>query len=153
MARGVTYVVFILPVVISFIFGAIVLADILQEPGRELNFAQFGSPGEKTHSEQIQIIGLDSQYSVSDSIEIQLKVSDQSFSCGDLYVTIFTSGKRNAVTQSGYFQQCFNPNQFLPLNDKFSEIIDTPGNYELVVDLLDKNQKNSITTSGKFTVK
>ena len=35
MVRGVTYVVYVIPVVFSLIFGSIVMADILQEPGRE----------------------------------------------------------------------------------------------------------------------
>ena len=110
------------------------------------------SIGDNSHDEPLKIIGLKNQYSVSEPIQIQVIVDDQSFSCGDLYITIYTSGKENAVTQSGYFEQCFGDNQFFPL-EEFSEIVDTPGRYELVVDMLDKNQKNSITTSEEFTVK
>ena len=154
MARGVTYVVYVLPVVFSVIFGSIVMVDILQDSGRELNLLQVGFIEERPHNEPLEIIGLEKQYSISESVQIQVIVNDQSFSCGDLYVTIYTSGKENAVTQSGYFQQCFdNKNPFLPIREKFSEVVGTPGQYELVVDLLDKNQKNSITTSEKFTVK
>ena len=154
MARSVIYVVYVLPVVFSIIFGAIVMTDILQEPGRELNLLQVGSIGENQHNEPIKIIGLEKQYSVSDPVQVQITVDDLSFSCGDLYITIYTSGKENAVTQSGYFKQCFDgSDQFLPINEKFSEIVDTPGKYELVVDMLDKNQKNSITTSEEFIVK
>ena len=154
MARGVTYVVYVLPVVFSVIFGSIVMVDILQDSGRELNLLQVGFIEERPHNEPLEIIGLEKQYSISESVQIQVIVNDESFSCGDLYVTIYTSGKENAVTQSGYFQQCFdNKNPFLPIREKFSEVVDTPGQYELVVDLLDKNQKNSITTSEKFTVK
>ena len=152
MAKGVTYVVYVLPVVFSIIFGSIVMADILQEPGRELDLLRIDSIGDISHDEPLKIIGLENQYSVSEPIQIQVIVDDQSFSCGDLYLTIYTSGKENAVTQNGYFEQCFADNQFLPL-EAFSEIIDTPGRYELVVDMLDKNQKNSITTSEEFTVK
>jgi hypothetical protein len=154
MAKGVIYVVYVLPVVFSLIFGSIVMTDILQEPGRELNLLRVGSIGENSHDDSIEIIGLEKQYSISEPVQIQVIVDDPSFSCGDLYVTIFTSGKENAETQSGYFEQCFdNENPFLPLRERFSEIIDTPGRYELVVDMLDKNQKNSITTSEEFTVK
>jgi len=32
-------------------------------------------------------------------------------------------------------------------------MIDTPGQYELVVKMNDQNQKSSITASGKFTIK
>lgn len=154
MARRVTYVVYVLPVIFSVIFGSIVMADILQEPGRELNLLQVGSLGESSHNEQLEIIGLEKQYSISEPVQIQVIVSDSLFSCGDLYVTIYTSGKQNAVTQSGYFQQCFDDvNRFLPTDERFSEVIDIPGKYELVAEMLDQNQKNSITTSEKFTVK
>jgi hypothetical protein len=154
MTKGVIYVVYVLPVVFSLIFGSIVMIDILQEPGRELNLLRFGSTGDDSHYESIEIIGLEKQYSISEPVQIQVTVDDISFSCGDLYVTIYTFGKENAVTQSGYFKQCFDDNsQFLPLKEKFSEIVDTPGKYELVIDILDKNQKNSITTSEEFTVK
>ena len=154
MARGVTYVVYVFPIVFSVIFGSIVMIDILQDSGRELNLLQIGSIGESSPNESLKIIGLEKQYSISEHVQIQVIVDDLSFSCGDLYVTIYTSGKENSVTQSGYFEQCFDDkNRFLPNKERFSEIIDTPGQYELVVDMLDKNQKNSITTSEKFTVK
>ena len=129
------------------------MVDILQEPGRELNLLRVGSIGEISHDKPIKIIGLEKQYSISEPVQIQVVVDDLSFSCGDLYVTIYTFGKENAITQSGYFKQCFDNNSFLPLKENFSEIVDTPGRYELAVDMLDKNQKNSITTSEEFTVK
>ena len=99
MARGVTYVVYVLPVVFSVIFGTIVMADVLQEPGRELNMMRFGSLGEGSHGD-IQIIGLQNQYSVKEPVQIQVTIDD-SYSCGDLYITIYDS-KREAVTQSGF---------------------------------------------------
>jgi len=154
MVRGVTYAVYVLPIVFSIIFGSIVMVDILQEPGRELNLMRFGSIAENPNNENIEIFGLKTQYSVSEPIEIQISVNDPSFSCGDLYVTIYPSGDETALTQSGYFKQCFDANNsFLPIDDTFSEKIGTPGKYEIVVDILDKNQKNSITTREKFTVK
>ena len=154
MARGGTYVVYVLPVVFSVIFGSVVMVDILQDPGRELNLLQVGLIEERLQSEPLEIIGLEKEYSISEPVQIQVIVDDQIFSCGDLYITIYTSEKENAVTQSGYFIQCFDDNNpFLPIKDRFSEVIDTPGQYELVVDMLDRNQKNSITTSEKFTVK
>lgn len=154
MARVGTYVVYVLPIIFSIIFGSIVMADILQEPGRELNLMRFNSIGEISHNEQIQIIGLEEQYSISNPVQIQVIVDDESFSCGDLYVTIYSSEKENAITQGGYFEQCFDDiNRFLPLRERFSEVIDAPGQYEIVAEMLDQNQKNSITTSEKFTVK
>jgi len=154
MVKGVTYAVYVLPVVFSLIFGSLVLAGILQEPGRELNLMQTGSLEEISKSDKIEIFGLKTQYSTSEPIQIQISINDPSFSCGDLYVTIYPAGNEKSVTQSGYFEQCFDSkNSFLPINEKFSETINAPGNYELVIDMLDKNQKNSITTSVKFTVK
>jgi len=153
MARGITYAVYVLPVIFSVIFGSIVMADILQDPGRELNLMRIGEIKTTSHDETIKIIGLQKQYSTSEPVKIQVMVDDESFRCGDLYVTIYTSSK-NAVAQSGYFEQCFDAqNQFLPLTEKFSEIVDISGDYEIVAEILDKNQKNSITTSEKFTVK
>ena len=154
MVRGVTYAVYVLPVVFSIIFGSVVMVDVLQESGRELNLMRFDSNSENSNSEEIEIFGLKTQYSISETIEIQISVNDPSFSCGDMYITIYPAGKETAFTQSGYFKQCFDANNsFLPIDDDFSEKIGIPGKYELVVDILDKDQKNSITTREKFTVK
>jgi len=130
------------------------MLDILQDPSREINLFQIGLIEEISYDESIEIIGLKKQYSVSEPIQIQVIIDDISFVCGDLYVTIYTSGKENVITQSGFFEQCFDINNtFLPINEKFSEKIDIPGRYELVIEILDKSQKNSITTSEEFTVK
>jgi hypothetical protein len=154
MVRGITYVVYVLPVVLSLFFGSIVMLDILQEPGRELNLLGTDSTEQISNDESIEIVGLKKQYSISEPIQIQVIIDDMSFVCGDLYVTIYTTDKENVITQSGYFEQCFDANNgFLPTKEKFSEIVDIPGEYLLVVKILEKNQKNSITTSEEFTVK
>ena len=155
MATGVTYLVFLLPVVFSFVFGGAVLAQILQEPDRELNMMQFGSSGTSIiSSKSIQILGLESQYSTSDPVTVQIAVSDDSFDCGDLYVTIYHSTTKEVVTQSGFFDQCFaKSNSVLPMGDEFSEIVDEAGSYEIKVDVSDKSQKDSISIKGKFSVK
>ena len=153
MATRLVYVVFILPIVLSIAFGSVVMADVLQSPDRELNMWRIGSINTLTHDESIQIIGLEKQYLASTPIEIQVNIDDPFFDCGDLYVTIY-SGKNTVITQSGFFKQCFDKNNvLLPIGDEFSEIIDTPGQYELVVKMNDQNQKSSITASGKFTIK
>jgi hypothetical protein len=153
MATRLAYVVFILPIVFSIIFGSIVMADVLQSPDRELNMWRVGSINTLTHDKSISIIGLEKQYLADTPIEIQVNVDDPFFDCGDLYVTIY-SGKNTVITQSGFFKQCFNENSvLLPVDDEFSEIIDVAGQYELVVKMTDQNQKNSITASGKFTIK
>ncbi|MBI5860527.1 MAG: hypothetical protein HZB73_07660 [Nitrosarchaeum sp.] len=153
MATRLAYVVFILPIVLSIAFGSVVMADILQSPDRELNMWRVDSTNTATHDKSINIIGLEKQYSVSTLIEMQVKIDDPFFDCGDLYVTIY-SETNTVITQSGFFKQCFDQNNaLLPVDDTFSEIIDTPGQYELVVKMSDPNQKNSITASEKFTIK
>ena len=151
MATRLTYVVFILPIVLSIAFGSIVMADVLQSSDRELNMWRVGSTT-MNHDKSIKIIGLEKEYLVSAPIEIQVKVDDSLFDCGDLYVTIYSGN--TVVTQSGFFKQCFDENNaLLPVDDEFSEVIDAPGQYELVVKMSDQNQKNSITSSEKFTIK
>ena len=153
MATRLVYVVFILPIVLSIAFGSVVMADILQSSDRELNMWRVGSTNTIIDDKSIQIIGLEKQYLASTPIEIQVNVDDPFFDCGDLYVVIY-SGKNTVITQSGFFKQCFDKNNvLLPIDDEFSEIIDAPGQYELVVKMNDQNQKSSITASGKFTIK
>ena len=146
------FVVFILPIIFSVIVGSIVMADTLQKPDRELNMWPM-SNSETSHGSPIQIIGLSSQYSISESIEIKVKISDSSFNCGDLYITIYNSEKINVITQGAFFEQCFNSeSNLLPIDNKFSKVISTPGSYDLVVDMISKDLSN-ISTSGIFTVK
>ena len=155
MATGATYLVFLLPIVFSFVFGGAVLAQVLQEPDRELNMMQFGSSGTGIISNKsIQILGLESQYSTSEPVTVQIAVSDDSFDCGDLYITIYHSTTKEVVTQSGFFDQCFaKSNSVLPMGDEFSEIVDEAGSYEIKVDVSDKSQKDSISIKGKFSVR
>jgi hypothetical protein len=153
MVTRLAYAVFLLPIVFSIAFGSVVMADVLQSPDRELNMWRVGSTNTLTPDKSIQIIGLEKQYLISTPIEIQVNVDDHFFDCGDLYVTIY-SEKNIVITQSGFFKQCFDENKtLLPVDDEFSEIIDTPGQYKLVVKMNDLNQKSSITASGKFTIK
>jgi len=153
MTTRLVYVVFILPLLLSIAFGSIVMADVLKSPDRELNMWRINSGNISNHDKSITIIGLEKQYSTSTPIEMQVKVNDPFYDCGDLYVTIY-SVKNTVIFQNGFFKQCFvKNNSNLPVDDKFSEIIDTPGQYELVVKMNDQNQKSSITDSKKFTIK
>ena len=160
MASKRVFFVFVLPVVLSLIFGGVVLSDILQKPGRELhlmpstNFEISVSHNiSNTSNAPIEIIGLAEQYTTSTPVKIQVKINDSSFSCGDLYVTIFPSGKDTPITQGGFLEQCFESgNPVLPIDDQFSEIIDTPGSYEIVTQMISKQLKN-ISTEETFTVK
>ena len=146
-------VVFVLPVIFSIIFGSVVMADTLQKPDRELNmWPMSSSENSSSHNSDLKIIGLSNQYLVSEPIEIQVKVSDTSFSCGDLYITIYTSGKSDVVTQGGFFNQCLENGNLFPINDKFSKIITVPGSYQIVADIV-SNDSSNISTSGTFTIK
>ena len=147
------FVVFILPIVFSVVVGTVVMADTLQKPDRELNMWPMSSQNSISHNSSIQIIGLLNHYSVSEPIEIQVKINDASYSCGDLYITIYPDGKSDAVTQAGFFNQCFeNGTNLLPIDDTFSKIINTPGSYQIVADLVSKDLLN-ISTTGIFTIK
>ena len=146
-------IVFILPIIFSIIFGSAVMADILHSPDRELNMLPMSfSEGSSSHDSSMTIIGLSSQYLISEPIEVQIKVNDSSFSCGDLYITIYTLGKSDTVTQGGFFNQCVKNGNLFPINDKFSEVIAIPGSYELVADLT-SDDLSDISVTGTFTIK
>lgn len=146
-------VVFVLPAIFSLIFGSAVMAEILQKPDRELNmWPVSSSEGFSNNPDPIEIIGLSKQYSTSEPIEIQVKIGDSSFDCGDLYVTIYSSGKNSVITQSGFLEQCFEQDStILPVGDKFSIVIDTTGSYEIVAEMISKKLMN-ISTSEVFTI-
>ena len=147
-------VTFVLPVIFSALFASVVLNDILQKPDRELNlWPVSSSEGLSSHDSLIEIVGLSKQYSTSQPVEIQVKIDDMSFNCGDLYVTIYSSGNSNVITQGGFFEQCFEKeNPILPVGDKFSKVVDVSGSYDIVVEMISKELKN-ISTRGTFTVK
>ena len=146
-------IVFVLPIIFSIIFGSAVMADILQKPDRELNMWPMSfSEGLPSPDSSLKIIGLSNQYLISEPIEVQVKVTDSSFSCGDLYITIYTSGNSDVVTQGGFFNQCLKNGDLFPINDKFSKIITVPGSYQMTADIV-SNELPNISTSGTFTIK
>jgi len=146
-------IVFVLPIIFSIIFGSAVMADVLQKPDRELNMWPMSfSEGSSSHDSSLKIIGLSNQYLISEPIEVQVKVTDSSFSCGDLYITIYTSGNSDVVTQDGFFNQCIKNGDLFPINDKFSKTLTVPGSYQMTVDIV-SNELSNISTSGTFTIK
>ena len=152
MASSKVIIVFVLPVIFSIIFGSAVMADTLQKPDRELNMWPMTFSGNSSHDSDIEIIGLENQYSVSEPVQIQVKINDSSFSCGDLYMTIYNSDKSNVVTQSAFFNQCLKDGNLFPINDKFSKVVSIPGSYLIVADIVSTDLSN-ISTTGTFTVK
>ena len=147
-------VVFVLPAIFSLIFASAVMAEILQKPDRELNMWPISSSEVFSNNyDPIEIIGLSKQYSTSEPIKIQIKIDEISFDCGDLYVTIYSTEKNDVITQSGFFEQCFEKgSKILPIGDEFSTVIDTPGSYKIVVEMVSKKLMN-VSTSEVFTVK
>ena len=146
------FIVFILPVIFSIIVGSAVLFDVLQQPDRELNMWPMSYSEGGSYS-SIEIIGLSKQYTTTEPVEIQVKIDDSSFSCGDLYITIYSSGKNDAITQGGFFDQCFESgSNLVPVGDEFSKVIGTPGSYDVVVEMVSKQLQN-ISTKGTFTIK
>ena len=149
-------VVFVLPIIFTIVTGSVVMYDILQKPDRELNMWPMSSENSShgsSHDSTLTIIGLSSQYLISEPIEVQVQVSNSSFSCGDLYLTIYPTGKSDAVAQGGFFNQCFeNESNILPVDDTFSKIIDVPGSYKLTAEMISKDLQN-ISSTGIFTIK
>ena len=145
-------VVFVLPVIFSIIFGSAVMADTLQKPDRELNMWPMTFSGNSSHHSDIEIIGLANQYSVEEPVEIQVKINDSSFTCGDLYITVYASESSDVITQGGFFNQCVKDGNFFPINDEFSKVITVSGPYKIIVDIVSTDLSN-ISTTGTFTVK
>jgi len=153
MATSRQLVVFVLPVIFSIIFGSAVMADTLQKPDRELNmWPMSSSENSSSHNSDLKIIGLSNQYLVSEPIEIQVQVMDSSFNCGDLYITIYSSGTGDVITQGGFFNQCIENGNLLPNNDTFSKVMSASGSYKIVADIV-SDDSSTISISGTFTVK
>ena len=129
------------------------MADTLQKPDRELNMWPISFSGESSsHDSNLKIIGLSNQYLVSEPIEVQVQIMDSSFNCGDLYLTIYSSGTDDVITQGGFFNQCVKDGNYFPNNDKFSKVITVSGSYKIVADVVSTDLSN-ISTTGTFTVK
>ena len=150
---GVLYAVFLLPVIFSITFGTLVMTDILQKPGRELNMWRFAESESHGHTQSIEIIGLQKQYFTSQPISFNVMVTDPDFDCGDLYIKIHSDDKQ-VVAHSSFFNQCFDhDDSILTAGYGFSEPVSVPGIYKAVIMLTDTNQENSLTTSEMFTVR
>ena len=154
--QKIALLVFVFPVVISIVFGGSVLSNVLGQPDRHLNMWPFVSHQPlQTGDKSIQIQNLANSYSTFTPVSITVQVNDTAFDCGDLYVTIYdTDTSPNQVAaQNGYFSQCFAENNLtLPIHDSFSQIIGKPGNYEIVTEMKDKNNQNTIKSTANFKV-
>lgn len=144
MPRSVIFIM-VLPVAFSVAFGSAVMADILQQPGRDLNMWP-GASHDDSHG-SMSVIGLASTYSVSEPVRVQV-APPEGFGCGDLYITV--SSGHEPVTQRGFLAQCPEPGQSLPIHDEYREAIRAPGSYDLTVELVAAGDTISLTRG--FTV-
>jgi hypothetical protein len=82
-------------------------------------------------------------------------VNDTAFDCGDLYLTIYdtNASPKKVIFQNAFFSQCFaQDNSDLPTQDTFSPMIDKAGLYQIVAEMKDKNNQNSISVNAYFRI-
>ena len=154
MATKTPFVVYVLPIILSVGLGALVMAEALNDSNRTLNMWQFGDidTSSKTSTDTIQIIGLQSIYTVTEPIEFQINLLDNAFDCGDLYITIYdiSNSTKEVITQSGFLNQCYaNDGSYLPKGEEYSEILTEKGEYEILVEIYNTTYKqtNSLTAN------
>ena len=156
VAKGTAYGIFLIPVILSLVLGSAVLGQVLQEPDRELDMIPNFKFTKKSEiiEKPIKIIGVQSQYDIDSPIIVQVQLTDTKFDCGDLYITIYDMKTNKPVVQSGFFDQCYAADDLLmPIGEEFSETVDATGNYEIVVEFTDKQQKDTLSATSRFTVK
>jgi hypothetical protein len=153
--QKIALLVFLFPVVISIVFGVSVLSNVLGQPDRHLNMWPFAHQPTQTGDNDIKIQNLLNSYSTFTPVRITVAVNNTAFDCGDLYITIYdlSTSPNQVATQNGYFSQCFAENNLpLPIHDTFSQIIGKSGNYEIVTEMKDKNNQNTIKSTAQFKV-
>ena len=156
--QKIALLVFVFPVVISIAFGVSVLSDVLLQPDRHLNMWQFVNTIQpsQTGDKDIVIQNLLNSYSTSTPVSITVGINNTAFDCGDLYITIYDldTSPKQVVAQNGYFSECFiENNSSLPIADTFSQIIEKSGNYEIVTEMKDKNNQNTLSATAHFKVR
>lgn len=156
MVSGRVFVVFILPIILSVTLATAVMADVLDKPGRSLQMwppPQSGGHGSHDNlpvDTGIDITGLPESHPVGEQLSLRIIVSDVSFDCGDLYVTLLNEDE-TVLTQGAFFTQCFAESGIdLPAGDNFAVSIDTPGHYTIVAEM--RSEQGVISTLGEFVV-
>ena len=156
MASKTPFVVYVLPIILSVGLGAVVMAEVLNNSDRTLNMWQFNQSGiSEVSTETIQVIGLQTQYTTSESVDLQIKLNDDTFDCGDLYITIYkiSNTSKEVVTQSGFLNQCYDKDgSYLPINEKYSEVLSEQGKYEIFIEIYNKTYKQTDSLVANITV-
>lgn len=147
--KGVAVAAFIIPIVFSFVYGGSVLSLALSDTDRSSGIFVPKS------SSSLQLVGVNSVYSVSDRVTAQVSVDDPAYDCGDLYITLFdvSTSQKNAVTQGAFFDQCYGNQGTLPISESFSEALNAAGTYQIEAQLFDKEGDRFLTAIQKFTVR
>lgn len=117
--RGIA--ILVIPIIFSFVYG-----------GAVLGFAMQGHGTTNTQLTSIEILNLQSSYSVGDQVNVQVTARDSAYDCGNLYITVYNTalGQKTAVKQGAFFNQCYGNSGTLPIDDRFSEKFDA-GQYTL----------------------
>ena len=155
--RKIAYVVFVVPIVISFIFGGLVLSNVLGQPDRHLNMWQFKfvTQPQQIGDKDIRILNLMGTYNHTAPLSFTVGVNNTAFDCGDLYMTVYNldMSPKQVVAQNAYFSQCFaQNNSTLPINDVFSPTINSTGLYQIFAEIKDKSYQNAINVTANFRV-
>ena len=155
--KKIAYLVFVFPVIISIILGGYVLSDVLGQPDRQLNMWQFkfNTQPVQEGDKSIRILNLLNSYNTSTPLNLTIRINDTAFDCGDLYITIYdlNISPNQVVAQNAYFSQCFaENNSSLPINDVFSHLVVKPDSYEVMAEMKDKTNQNSIKVTANFRV-
>lgn len=150
MAKGVAYVVFVLPVVFTIVFSTAVLAGALDTMDRELNMWPSGAHKASPVSGDMIITGLHSEYAESEAIIFHVSVPEAGYDCGTLDMQMRNS-VGELIEEQSYDSQCYtNEILSLPL-DGFSTVAGPPGSYTLTVTMsMDEDQ---LLASAVFTVR
>jgi len=155
--KKIAYIIFVVPVVISFIFGGYVLSDVLGQPDRQLNMWQFKfvTQSQQIGDKDIRILNLVDSYNLTAPLSFIVRVNNTAFDCGDLYMTVYdlNISPKQVVAQNAYFSQCFaQNNSTLPINDVFAPAINSTGLYQIFAEIKDKSYQNSINVTANFRV-
>jgi len=135
---------FVIPIIFSFVYGGLVLGSAMQGPRVD---------SMTTQSSTLEILELQGSYASEERVSVKISVSDASYDCGDLYITVYdvAGGAKKAVKQGAFFDQCYGASGTLPISEKFSENFDA-GQYSLEAQLFDKTGDKFLSATQKFSV-
>lgn len=127
MARGVAYVVFVLPAIFTVVFGSAVLASALDSLDRELNMWPTAS---HDSTPSVEMLGLQEEYMQGDIVELQMYMGNTSFDCGDVNVIVYNSAG-DVIFETLYPSQCIlADSQLLVLDGLLTDDLE-PGSYTI----------------------